>query len=159
MIVLTVNGRHEFHILKKPSPGVDHDSMSKDFKRLADVLLHHYTLNTSGVHNDPPFFTQLCTALRNIPEDVPSDAKSMDRFTMFLCNHMAFLPSMSRSNLIFNLVRVYKVLSPNDKKKFERVVDQDGIIWKDWRTRVIMDRVFAQVYLGRPLSVVKLKQM
>jgi len=130
---VTVNGHHEFHILKKPTPGVDHDSMSKDFKRLADVLLHHYTLNTSGVHNDPPFFTQLCTALRNIPEDVPSDAKSMDRFTMFLCNHMAFLPSMSRSNLIFNLVRVYKVLSHNDKKKFERVVDQDGSIRTDWR--------------------------
>ncbi|TKW19501.1 hypothetical protein SEVIR_4G024300v4 [Setaria viridis] len=123
MVVLRVNGSYEYHILKEPSPGLNHDAMSQDFKRLAGILLQQYTLTTSTNQNDPPFFTNLCKSLRNNPSDVPANTQSMDKFTMFICKHMAFLSSMSRSNLIFNLMRVYKALSLSDRVTFASCVD------------------------------------
>jgi hypothetical protein len=88
LVVPTVHGRHEYHVLKEPSPGLDHDTMTKDFKCVADILLHEYTLATNSNKNDPPFFSNLSNDLRNIPADVPANLKSIKRFNTFICNHI-----------------------------------------------------------------------
>jgi hypothetical protein len=76
----------------------------------------------STTTSDAPFFSNLSNALLNIPTDVPANLKSMERFITFIYNHIAFLSALSRSNLIYNLMRVYMALSPNEQANLWHVL-------------------------------------
>ncbi|KAK1620053.1 hypothetical protein QYE76_025570 [Lolium multiflorum] len=146
--------RQECRILKQPTATltrpVNLATMQLDFERLAQILLRKFgVILTPGDDRDtqPAFFMDLGLDMRmhNIPAAVHYNSK----FTKFICRHMAFLPSLSRSNMIVNLIRVYKVLSVNERYIFTASVDRAKRGPGDWRTDARFYELLKKVYDGK----------
>ncbi|XP_051192457.1 uncharacterized protein [Lolium perenne] len=154
VIVNLDNCRQECRILEQPTAAgpVNLATMQVDFKKLAQILLPKFrVMLTTRTDTEPAFFEDLGRDMRmlNIPATIPSSVHYNSKFTKFICRHMAFLPSLSRSNMIVNLIRVYKVLSVNERNIFTVSVDRAKRGLNDWRTDARFYELLKKVYDGK----------